>query len=64
MLNKNGVIDAELAARLRRMVGFRNIAVHQYEARDPKIVDAIVERHLDGLRQFAATVLRRFSLTP
>jgi hypothetical protein len=29
---KHGVIDEDLAGRLRRMVGFRNIAVHQYQA--------------------------------
>ena len=28
-----------LAARLRRMVGFRNIAVHEYEEVDPAIVE-------------------------
>lgn len=31
---------------------------------DPKIIDAIVERHLDDLRQFAAAVLQRFSVAP
>lgn len=60
LLERNGFIDAELAKRMRGMVGFRNIAVHQYEALDPKIIDAIVSRHLDDLRGFGARVLARF----
>lgn len=60
LLEQHGVIDAELASRLRKMVGFRNIAVHQYEALDPKVIDAIVVRHLDDLRRFGAQVLARF----
>jgi uncharacterized protein YutE (UPF0331/DUF86 family) len=62
LLEKNGVIDADLAARMRRMVGFRNIAVHQYEQVDPAVVEAIVERHLDDLRVFAARVAARFGV--
>ncbi len=37
LLQKRGVINAELAGRLRRMVGFRNIAVHEYQTVDPAI---------------------------
>jgi uncharacterized protein YutE (UPF0331/DUF86 family) len=60
LLERQGVIDSTLAMRLRKMVGFRNIAVHQYEALDSKIIDAIVTRHLDDLRAFGAAVLARF----
>jgi uncharacterized protein YutE (UPF0331/DUF86 family) len=59
LLEKNGVIDAELSGRLRRMVGFRNIAVHDYQTLDPQVVDAIVERHLGDLRGFAARIAAR-----
>jgi len=60
LLERQGVLDALLADRLRKMVGFRNIAVHQYEALNPMIIEAIVTRHLDDLRHFAAAVLARF----
>lgn len=62
LLEARGVLDAELAERLRKMVGFRNIAVHEYQALDPSIVEAIVTRHLDDLRAFAARVVRHFGL--
>jgi len=35
------------------------LSVHPYEALDPVIVEAIVTRHLDDLRGFAAAVLAR-----
>jgi uncharacterized protein YutE (UPF0331/DUF86 family) len=62
LLEKNAVIDAELAERMRKMVGFRNIAVHDYQTIDPTIVEAIVTRHLGDLRRFAARIASRFSI--
>jgi len=55
-------IDEELAGRLRRMVGFRNIAVHQYQALDPTILLAIADKHLGDLHIYAARVLDHLGL--
>jgi uncharacterized protein YutE (UPF0331/DUF86 family) len=44
------------------MVGFRNVAVHDYQAVDPAIVESIVEHHLDDLRELGAQVIRYFRL--
>lgn len=63
LLERENVIDSDLAERLRKMAGFRNIAVHEYAAVDPEIVDSIVENHLGDLRDFARVVLRRFDLS-
>ena len=54
------MIDEELAGRLRRMVGFRNIAVHQ--AFDPPIMIAITDKHLGDLHIYAACVLDHLGL--
>ena len=62
VLERHGVIDPELEDRLRRMVGFRNIAVHEYEALNPEIIEAIVTRHLSDLRAFSASIVGRFAL--
>jgi uncharacterized protein YutE (UPF0331/DUF86 family) len=43
------------------MVGFRNIAIHDYQTLDPRVVEAIVTRHLDDLRDFAARLAQRFA---
>ncbi len=58
ILEKQGVIGGELARRMRAMVGFRNIAVHDYESLDPAILRAILSRHLTDFEKFAAAVTR------
>ncbi len=51
-----GVIDNALAGRLRRAVGFRNVAVHSYRAIDWQIVHAIAHTHLEDFTVFARRV--------
>ena len=62
LLEQRGVIGADLAERLRKMVGFRNIVVHDYRVIDPRIVDSIVENSMNDLRAFASRVLEKFKL--
>ena len=62
MLEGRGVIEADLAGRLRKMVGFRNIAIHDYQALDPDIVEGIVDRHLGDLRALGARIVEAFRL--
>lgn len=62
LLQQRGVIEADLATRLRRMVGFRNIAVHEYQTVDPAILESILERHLGDLRILTTQVLDHFRL--
>ena len=53
LLARAGQLDRGLAETMKRMVGFRNIAVHDYQALSLVIVQAIIERHLDDFREFA-----------
>jgi uncharacterized protein YutE (UPF0331/DUF86 family) len=57
LLAQGGWVDAGLADTLKRMVGFRNIAVHQYQALQLPIVVAILERHLDDFLCYSRTLL-------
>ena len=54
------VIDTELSLRMKKAVGFRNIAVHNYEAINWKIVHAIATDHLDDFKDFAQAVASHF----
>lgn len=47
LLERAGLLTDATAARMRSMVGFRNVAVHQYRMLDRVILRAVVERHLD-----------------
>jgi uncharacterized protein YutE (UPF0331/DUF86 family) len=62
LLQQRGVLEADLATRLRKMVGFRNIAVHEYQTLDPAILESILERHLGDLRSLAGRVIELFGL--
>ena len=62
LLAERGILDRGLAERLRRMVGFRNLAVHDYQEIDPAILEAIVERRLGDLQELGARVVAAFGL--
>lgn len=53
-----GLIPPDLAVRMKKAVGFRNLAVHNYDAINWRIVHRICHHHLDDFRAFAALVLR------
>lgn len=57
VLGDMGVISAELGVRMKKAVGFRNIAVHNYEAIDWEITHAIATRHMNDFAAFAAAVV-------
>lgn len=50
------VIDTELGTRLQAMVGFRNIAVHEYDRLDRAILKSILAKHLVDLEDFAEAI--------
>lgn len=56
ILADHGVIDPGLGSRLEAMVGFRNIAVHEYDRIDRGILKSILARHLVDLSDFARSV--------
>ena len=58
-LAQAGLVTADLGKRLRGAVGFRNIAVHSYQAIDWDIVHAITRDGLEDFRQFAIAVASR-----
>jgi len=61
VLQKLQIIDPVLAERMAKAVGFRNIAVHSYQAINWTVVYQICRHHLDDFRQFAKAVAQRLS---
>lgn len=59
-LRQQGLVEADAAQALERMVGFRNIAVHEYQALDMAIVAAVIQRDIDCLPQFAGHLLGHY----
>lgn len=58
LLAEAGRIEAPLAQALQRMVGFRNIAVHDYQKLQLPITVAIIEKHLDEFLQYSKALLQ------
>jgi len=56
LLSKNELIQAETARRMRNMIGFRNIAIHDYQALNLDIVVNIVLHRLDDFKDFVSEV--------
>ncbi|MEI6636555.1 MAG: DUF86 domain-containing protein [Planctomycetota bacterium] len=46
ILERERLLTPSLAERMRRIVGFRNVAVHEYRRLDPAIVRTVVEHRL------------------
>lgn len=64
LLAQGGWITLVLADSLKRMVGFRNIAVHDYEALQLPITVRIIESHLDDFLDYARTLLLKDASQP
>jgi uncharacterized protein YutE (UPF0331/DUF86 family) len=64
ILAREQVIPSELGERLQRMVGFRNVAVHQYRDLDLDIVQAVIATNLDDLLDLADTIRRELDGQP
>lgn len=59
LLASAGRIDADLADSLKRMVGFCNIAVHDYQSMHLPITIKIITEQLDDFLQFSEAILKR-----
>lgn len=57
LLERAGLLDAALADCLKRMAGFRNIAVHDYQRLDIEIVRGIIHERLDDLAAYASVLI-------
>ena len=57
-LSKYGILESQLASRLAKAVGFRNIAVHEYNTLDMDILYSIITKEIGCFYEFSDTVLR------
>ncbi len=58
MLSEAGRLPPALADTLMRMVGFRNVAIHDYRALNLDVVKAIIARHLEDLLGFGELAVK------
>ncbi|AQQ53355.1 type VII toxin-antitoxin system HepT family RNase toxin [Planococcus lenghuensis] len=57
LLQQNQIISTGTTKQMKAMVGFRNVAVHNYEEISMVILQKVIELHLADLRKFTEEIL-------
>ena len=57
-LSRYGLLDSQLASRLAKAVGFRNIAVHEYNTLDMNILYSIITKEIGCFYEFSDAVVK------
>lgn len=57
MLGQAGIVSAELVKAMQAMVGFRNVAVHDYQGMSLPVLKHILEGRLMDLETYSAALL-------
>ncbi len=60
LLSEAGLVRPDLAASLKRMVGFRNVAIHDYRQLSLPVLQRVIDFGLDDLASFAADALQKY----
>lgn len=63
LLYRGGWLEHSLLPVMKNMVGFRNIAVHEYQTLQLPITVAIITQHLGDFILFSSAILRKDTLT-
>ncbi len=58
LLYRNDLIDFDLSNKLKVMIGFRNIAVHEYQSLDLEIVKNIINKNLADIIEFKEKIIK------
>lgn len=62
LLETAKIINGDLSLRMQKMTGFRNIAIHEYQALEVEILKSILSGNLKDLEEFYSTVLEHFNV--
>jgi uncharacterized protein YutE (UPF0331/DUF86 family) len=57
---EKNIVSEKLGTSLKNMIGFRNIAVHDYSRIDIKILKSILNKNLKDLDDFYSLILKKF----
>jgi len=58
ILFREGLISKALAEKMMAMVGFRNIAVHDYQELNLEVVQRIIEKNLEDFLEFTRILIK------
>lgn len=64
LLEREGWIQPYISRRMQAMVGFRNVAVHDYQKLNLDILKNVLENNLEDFRTFSAAIMNRETQRP
>lgn len=56
-LEENKLISKDISNNMQKMIGFRNIAIHDYKQIDEEVLADVIENHLNDLIDFCRVIL-------
>lgn len=56
-LEENNLISKEVSMNMQKMIGFRNIAIHDYKQIDEEVLEDVIKNHLEDITEFAKEIL-------
>ena len=56
-LCENKLISEDMCAKMKGMIGFRNIAIHEYKNIDEEILKDVIENHLGDIKEFVRQMI-------
>ncbi len=62
LLERAGILTKDETLKMSRMVGFRNIAVHDYQNLDLAVLKSILVIHLPDIEEFTRRLLDHYGL--
>ena len=61
LLQQAGMLTNKLSNQMQAMVGFWNVAVHEYQKLSIPVVRSILKDHLDDFRGFSEAMIKQSS---
>lgn len=58
-LFRKQIISEDLSNKLNKMIGFRNVAIHEYQDLNLNILVSVIEKNLDDLLEFCKVILQQ-----
>ncbi|MEK6754776.1 MAG: HepT-like ribonuclease domain-containing protein [Bacteroidota bacterium] len=62
LLQHADIIAPSMAEKMQKMVGFRNIAVHEYQNLDSVVLKSILVSNLRDVEDFYSAILKHFHI--
>lgn len=61
LLQTADILSPDLVQRMQRMVGFRNVAIHEYTRLNLEVVHSIITTQLEDFRTFSSKIVQAFA---